>query len=32
MERLQMTEKKFRQVGVPGEVQFSPLLRRIFRV
>lgn len=32
MERLQMTEKKFRQVGVPGEVQFSPLLRRIFRL
>jgi hypothetical protein len=32
IERLQMTEKKFRQVGVPGEVQFSPLLRRIFRL
>jgi hypothetical protein len=32
MERLQLTEKKFRQVGVPGEVQFSSLLRKIFRV
>jgi anaerobic magnesium-protoporphyrin IX monomethyl ester cyclase len=32
MDRLQTTEKRFRQVGVPGEVQFSPLLRKIFRV
>ncbi len=32
MDRLQLVEKKFRTTGVPGEVQFSPLLRRIFRV
>ena len=32
MDRLQTAEKKFRQVGVPGEIQFSPILRKIFRV
>ncbi len=32
MNRLQQAEKKFRQVGVPGEVQSSTLLRKIFRV
>jgi anaerobic magnesium-protoporphyrin IX monomethyl ester cyclase len=32
MDRLQMAEKKFRQAGVPGEVQRSSLLRKIFRV
>ncbi|MDD1684177.1 MAG: B12-binding domain-containing radical SAM protein [Methanoregula sp.] len=32
MDRLQMAEKKFRQAGVPGEVQHSSLLRKILRV
>jgi hypothetical protein len=32
MDRLQTAEKRFRQVGVPGEIQFSPILRKIFRV
>jgi len=32
MDRLQTAEKKFRQAGVPGEVQHSSLLRKIFRV
>ncbi|MFA5269066.1 MAG: cobalamin-dependent protein [Methanoregula sp.] len=32
MDRLQTAEKRFRQVGVPGEIQFSSLLRKIFRV
>jgi radical SAM superfamily enzyme YgiQ (UPF0313 family) len=32
MDRLQLVEKKFRQTGVPGEVQHSGLLRKIFRV
>lgn len=31
-DRLQQAEKKFRKTGVPGEVQFSPLLRKIFRI
>jgi hypothetical protein len=32
MNRLQLVEKKFRQAGVPGALQTSPLLRGIFRV
>jgi anaerobic magnesium-protoporphyrin IX monomethyl ester cyclase len=32
MDRLQLVEKKFRRTGVPGEVQFSGLLRKLFRV
>jgi anaerobic magnesium-protoporphyrin IX monomethyl ester cyclase len=32
MDRLQLVEKKFRQTGVPGEVQYSGLLRKLFRV
>jgi anaerobic magnesium-protoporphyrin IX monomethyl ester cyclase len=32
LDRLQQAEKKFRKTGVPGEVQFSSLLRKIFRV
>jgi hypothetical protein len=32
MNRLQLVEKKFRQAGVPGVMQDSPLLRGIFRV
>jgi radical SAM superfamily enzyme YgiQ (UPF0313 family) len=32
MDRLQLAEKKFQQAGVPGEVQHSSLLRKIFRV
>jgi radical SAM superfamily enzyme YgiQ (UPF0313 family) len=32
MDRLQVAEKKFRYAGVPGEVQHSSLLRKIFRV
>ena len=32
MDRLQLVEKKFRQTGVPGEVQYSSLLRKLFRV
>jgi anaerobic magnesium-protoporphyrin IX monomethyl ester cyclase len=32
MDRLQLVEKKFRQTGVPGEVQYSGLLRRLFGV
>jgi hypothetical protein len=32
MDRLQFVEKKFRQTGVPGEVQYSGLLRKLFRV
>jgi anaerobic magnesium-protoporphyrin IX monomethyl ester cyclase len=32
MNRLQLAEKKFRQAGVPGILQQSPLLRGIFRI
>ena len=32
MDRLQQAERKFRQAGVPDEVQHSSLLRKIFRV
>jgi anaerobic magnesium-protoporphyrin IX monomethyl ester cyclase len=32
MNRLQFVEKQFRQAGVPGALQTSPLLRGIFRV
>jgi radical SAM superfamily enzyme YgiQ (UPF0313 family) len=32
LDRLQQAEKKFRKTGVPGEVQFSPLLRKLFRI
>jgi anaerobic magnesium-protoporphyrin IX monomethyl ester cyclase len=32
LDRLQQAEKKFRKTGVPGEVQFSSLLRKIFRI
>ena len=32
MNRLQLVEKKFRQAGVSGALQHSPLLRGIFRV
>jgi hypothetical protein len=31
-DRLQQAEKKFRRTGVPGEIQFSPILRKIFRI
>ena len=32
MDRMQLVEKKFRQAGVPGALQHSPLLRGIFRI
>ena len=32
MNRLQLVEKKFRKTGVPGALQYSPLLRGIFRI
>ena len=32
LDRLQQAERKFRKSGVPGEVQFSTVLRKIFRI